>query len=870
MLTPEQLSAVEARGKLICVDAGAGSGKTRVLVQRIVHLIEHDGVQLNQVAAITFTEKAAAEMKSRLRAAFRQKADPEDRAMFSRWRQMERQVDTARICTIHAFCSGLLRENALSLGIDPDYAILTEAESGQMRSEAIESTLHRLLDDGDPAARLLAVEYGPFNLSELLDELLRKRGLMSRVISGGAAAAAEEMLVEWERTWPLLENTLLLGFCQSRDVVCWVRKLTGAGGICSDDSDKREVLRRTLLEHLGQLRHETKSNRIRALLDAMRELKATGGKPAAWGNDKEAFDCVRDVLKDVRTKIDKLDFPPPDPVIEAHAANVTAALIQTFRLVELALQKDKASRNALDFDDLIVEVARVLGDTARGEDSVCARTARAIKHLLIDEFQDTDGVQFAIAKCLSSAPGGPDLFYVGDAKQSIYYFRGAEVDVFARAREAAQHALPLLGNWRTSPAVLQFINQFFDSSQLLNAVEHSYRALSPNRARTGVEQVEFLIPSTRADKTKLDDYREEEAALVAARLRTLCEGGAQVFDPKVQGLRPACYGDAAILLRSFSNVHLYEQALRDAGVPYTLVAGKGFYERPEILDIRNLLRVVVDPWDELALIGFLRGPIVGLQDDSLVLIAGGPGAPVGIVNGFRANAQLVDAEEDVRLTRAREIVARLRAHADRPLSEFLHLLMDITAFEGIVHRLFMGVQRASNVRKLTALAGAFSRAETPRLRAFLRYLDDLAAREIREGEAAAHNGDTRSVTIMTVHKAKGLEFPFVFVADLARTPQVRSSSGAIAHRNFGLAAKVLGPDGEFVAPRLYTGIAALRALEEQAEEARILYVAMTRTRDHLILCGAPKAAKGSWLNAFDDSYDVCGKSDGDAIDGDGW
>jgi len=868
-LTPEQVAAVEARNRRICVDAGAGSGKTRVLVQRILHLIEHDNVELDQIAAITFTDKAAAEMKSRLRRAFREKADPDNREQFKKWRHRERQVDSARICTIHAFCSGLLRENALSLGIDPDFSVLTDAEADLMRTEAITSTLHDLLEANDADAMLLAVEFDTKRLSGLLDDLLCKSGLAERALLNGNLDTPEAVSAAWEATWPDIESALLRSFCRSRTVLREIRVLERASGACTSADDKREVLRLTLLSHLHQLQKETKPNRIRAILDDIGLLDARGGKKTNW-SDEQTFESVKDSLTAVKEGKKKLAFPEVDPEIERRAARLTAALAKTYRAVSDKLRSSKKERSALDFDDLISETARILQTNAKDESSICARTARSLRHVLIDEFQDTDGVQYAIADSLASAPQGPDLFYVGDAKQSIYYFRGAEVDVFTKARSEANEALPLLGNWRTAPPVLTFVNDFFQQSLLLNAVEPTYRALAPNRAATHAESIEFLIPPSLEERVPLEAYRKDEATLIAARILGLCNGEAQVFDDRTQSLRPAVFGDAAILLRSLSNVHLYERALRQAGVPYTLVAGKGFYKRQEVLDLRNLLRTIVDPWDELALIGLLRGPLVGLTDDAIVQLAGGIGAPIGIVPGFASDLSLQDATQQQRLARGRRLVQFLRDHAERPLQEFLHLVLETTGHEGIVLRQFMGLQRASNIRKVCALASGYSRSEAPRLRGFLRYLDDLAARQIREGEAAAHSDDSKTVTIMTIHKAKGLEFPIVFLADLAQGGGRSDSSLAALHKHGGAATKAMNDVGEFKEPRIHTGITALRADEEQAEQARILYVAMTRAKDHLFLCGAPKPKGASWMNALNDVYGVCEMADGHRFSGIGW
>lgn len=868
-LTPEQLNAVQAVGKIICVDAGAGSGKTRVLVSRIIHLIERNGIELNQIAAITFTDKAAAELKDRLRRACREKAPLDDPKKMTFWRRMERQVESSRICTIHTFCSGILRENALSLGIDPDFAILTDPESELLRNEIVTATIHGLLEYEDVLAKEAAIEYGPSGLSAILDDLLRQRSLVEQSLRHDRYDSPEAVTAAWQRLRPRIADELLRILARSRRLHSYLRELEKCGGHCEDATEKREQLRTTLCSLLGQLMQERAPVRISLLIAQIAELNARSGKKEKWASEI-SYDCVKDVLKKLKDYLVKFRPEEPDEATESRAARLTAAVVHVYQKSLAALRAAKRARNALDFDDLIVEAARVLRDTTRGHDSVCARTARGLRHVLIDEFQDTDGVQYEIATSLLSAPERPDLFVVGDAKQSIYYFRGAEVDVFRQARQEAATPLTMLDNFRSTRQVLTFVNSFFSQSNLLASIESPYLPLVPKRVPSGHSAVEFLIPRYE-EGVKIEHYREAEAEMIAARLSAIRTEALFVCDATTESPRPARFGDAAILLRSLSNVHIYERALREADIPYTLVAGSGFYERQEVLDLRNLLRIIIDPFDEMALTAFLRSPMVALNDNALIELAGGIGAPRGIRDGFESTLQLSDTSQQTRLARARSIVLLLSESADRPLGEFLHLVLYLTGYEGIVLRQFMGPQRASNLRKVCALADSFSRVQPSRLRAFVRYLDEMAAREVREGEAAANPDDTHAVTLMTVHKAKGLEFPIVFAADLGRTFSKSDSASVAIHKDYGVAVKVLGDNGRLNSPAMHKGITALRADDELAEEARILYVTLTRARDHLFLCGAPPLPNSnSWMAAFDEQYQIYSKKDGATVGGDGW
>ncbi|MCC6486039.1 MAG: UvrD-helicase domain-containing protein, partial [Candidatus Hydrogenedentes bacterium] len=606
-------------------------------------------------------------------------------------------------------------------------------------------------------------------------------------------------------------------------------------------------------------------------LRAITQLNARGGSKGKWKSE-DAFGRVGDILKCLRESIKSTSLERPAEEQELKAAERTCDLMHVYGHVREALDRAKEQRNACDFEDLIVQTAQMLRGDARGQDAVRARVARSIKHLMIDECQDTDSLQLEIARLLARADQGPRLFIVGDAKQSIYYFRGAEVEVFHAARAEAGEVVRMDKNFRTLPDVLHFINEFFVRSNLLREAEPTYAPMKVHRDPVQDSRVEFLIPPI-LDESSTADYRDAEADLLARRIAALCGEGAPatVYDPKLQTFRRAQFGDVAILLRAFSDVHRYERALREASIPFAVVAGVGFYQRQEVLDLLNLLTVLVDPWNELALLGWLRSPIVGLSDPALVRLCGGVEHPLGLAAQFHGEGTCGDPEQDNRLDAARTLLEDLRAHAGMPLAEFIHYVIDQTRYEAILLGQFLGVQRASNIRKLAELAGAFGPGTSPRLGAFVRYLSEASTTAIREGEAAVDTEGRCAVSIMTVHKSKGLEFPIVAVADMGRAVQPGSNAPMAFHRALGLAVKVTGDSGDKESPGCLNAINARQKREELAEQARVLYVAMTRARDYLILSGPPDSEKGnSWFAAMHTTFGILDRADGDTIRGDGW
>ena len=857
-LTENQQRAVEAAEQNVCVDAGAGSGKTRVLVDHVFHLIERRGVDLDEIVAITFTDKAAAEMKQRLRRAFRARGneaigDPDE---MSRWRMLERRVETARICTIHSFCAGLLRQNALTLGLDPDLAILTDAEDHLLQNEVVEETLHGLLDQEDEHAVRLATEHGAGTLIATLAALLHRRGVMARVTADAISQDPTQLMEEWCETVRRANANRVAAVASELK-----RRLTALDGCCSDASNRREILRQNTLSIADALLNTDDVRETARLIASLDDLDARGGSKKVW-DSVESFDVVNKARKEALDVFPKSAACVCEPEVETRSAELTSDLAHVYATVVQALDEAKLARNACDFDDLIALAL----DMLRQRPDILERVSQDIRHLLIDEFQDTNHDQFDIARLLTQAEPAMCCFFVGDAKQSIYEFRGAEVDVFEKARQEAQSIIRLDRNFRAVPDVLAFVNDFFERSRLLENVEREYAPLVAEREEFREPRIAFLLPPEEPG-TNAEGYREEEARLVAERLVEMCATApARVVDPDTGEERDARFGDAAILFRSLRDVYTYEKQLRAMNIPYTLEAGAGFYERQEVTDVRNLLTLLVNPWDDVAMLGFLRSPMVGLSDDAILNLCG----PRGLAASFFSDLRLEDATQDARLTDARALLVDLQAHTPLPLPRFLRYLLTCTEYEAILLGQFLGARKAGNVRKIMDLAEGFARTRTPTLSAFVRYLDDVAAEAIREGEAPAEPEHARSVQLMTIHKAKGLEFPIVVLPDLSRMPASSKQLPVQLDRENGLVVQCQDATGERAATPIAAFMAEAQEQRDQAEHARVLYVAMTRARDWLLLGGSPKAHKKSWLASLDEAFSVLDRSDDDTFGGDGW
>ena len=703
--TPNQTAAIETMAKYLCVDAGAGSGKTSVLIDRIVRLIDQRLASLDEVVAITFTEAAAAEMKERLRAAFRERAPVDEPDEMSRWRDMERRIESARVSTIHAFCTGLLRENALRIGLDPDFTVVAEAESDLLRREVVTDTVHALLEGGDEAAVRAATELGTRPLVKEMGAMLKRRRLLDRIGRDHPLQDPDALCTHWRQVAEEADRRNLVALARSPRLRQLRDGLADLAGHCDAPGDPREVGRVEMVAALDGILGCGDADTFRRHFGRIADIGFRGARKKSW-DDEAALEVVKALEEETR-KIAKDALPPEiDEETERRAARLTVDVCATYRNVLDAFQSAKAERACLDFDDLI----RAALETLRDNDEVRARTARSIKFLLIDEFQDTDSWQLEMARLLAGHPEGPALFIVGDPKQSIYGFRDAEVEVFQQEKAEADTVIPLGRNFRTVPEVMAFINETFARSGLLGAVEPEYVPLETDRASAGPRRVEFLVPALNGDSHRLfgsqmrpqwatasaqingdcphstrDDYRECEADLIAWRIESMCGGAepASVIDKGTAEARLAEFGDVALLFRSTTKMYLYEEGLRRRSIPYNVVAGAGFYDRQEIIDLRNLLTVLVDPWDEVALLGFLRGPMAGLSDESLLELCAGRGAAAAFWSGLNGHShRLIHSTKDFgqpeRLEAARELVADLRAQSEMPLPAFLRYVLDRT------------------------------------------------------------------------------------------------------------------------------------------------------------------------------------------------
>jgi ATP-dependent helicase/nuclease subunit A len=918
-LSRSQAEAVMARGCAVAVTAGAGAGKTRTLVARYLSLLA-EGMPPRSVVAITFTRKAAREMRNRVRAQVRHFLDESglEGAERARWQEAYRQLDAARIGTIHSLCGEILRHHPAEAGLDPRFEMLDEGQSALLQAEAVDATMAWAVDDTGAAG--LYTLFGEQVLRETLSRLLAQRldageafavlpqdaaGLRAywaEAVAESRRAAIEALLGDvgfmeavalLRAAQPLREDDKLV--VQVREVVGAVEVAYGCceegaptqppalTGICDPTGEGQEWAYGCRDERAptwppaltGICDPQGEGQEAAAALAVLDGIRLNVGSYRAWPGGKVELAEVKDALRVLReawrgaAEWVSLALTEADEALMA-CYPALRALYQQACAGYAALKKQ---RPALDFDDLEAGALRLL----RTDPAVRAYWQGEIRALLVDEFQDTNGRQRDLLDLIDGGVG--KLFLVGDGKQSIYRFRGADVTVFRqkRAQVAAEgRAIDLATSYRAHRALIEALNGLLGPVLGEADTERPYvepfaplahhreapakglpAALRPVAAARAPAYVEVHV----ALGTKRGGALERAATALVGRLVELVEGGGvcvQETDPDEgqQVERPLDYGDIAILCRASSAFPAYEDALEAAGVPFLTVAGRGFYDRGEIRDVLNALRAIADPTDDLALAGLLRSAGCRLTDMALyrlVEVRRAQDAP-SLWTVLEGSAVPALAEEAGLAREAAGWIGGLHEQVGRvPVADVLKAYLDRSGYRAALLQAGQG-RAARNVAKLLSDAHA---SEIVGVDAFLQYVAQLRDVGAREGEA--YSVGSGAVQVMSVHAAKGLEFRVVAIGDAGR--QEPRTHGLLVDSQLGVLPqleveaseedeRIPGP-GQVVRSAAYR-LAQQRAQDqERAESDRLLYVAATRAQELLLINGAVGSKLDGWLGRLD-------------------
>jgi len=795
------------------VEAGAGTGKTRALVDRVVSLVL-GGRSIERIIAITFTERAAAELSERIRVGLEAAVDehPEKR---DRIEPALASLDRAQICTIHSFCQSLLHRYAAEAAVDPSFEIQDEVMAARRFQERWRIFLDTLAADED--AR------------EAIDRVLRL-GMVTREIETLAAelTSRQELVPRLDRDLPVPPAPAWPDLDDLRQ-----RTVNLITNCASPDDRLRDAIGK-LLAAIDNIQRAPEDEEEAALVASVSNVPSFSeriGQQQNWGG----AEGKKGAIAEANAIADKLK--------DTLAALRSRALVRLIPLIVDFVRSDadeRARRGMMTFDDLIVRVRDLLAHNVEA-----ARNLREqYDALLIDEFQDTDPLQVDIALAFGRDPDTGDiesgrLFFVGDPKQSIYRFRRADMAIYSQARESVSGAngrFPSLAlNHRSRTAVLGWVNTVFASPHLIGEgeqpeVQPPYTDIHPrydhDLAGPGVATIGDVIKGASAREARV-----EEASAIAAHCLSAVVSGWQVWDSRTGEPRHATLSDIAILIPTRSILPALERELPEAGVNYRVEGGSLVYRTQEVRDLTNCLTAIDDPADEVAIVGALRSPAFACSDVDLARYKAA---------GGRFNYHAPSLEEH-----AGPVADCLRAlasyHEDRHESSLAAFVDRFAAERSLVETGVLDAGDRNSFRRVRFLvdqARAFEAAEPTSLRAFIRWLENRSDGRILDNEAAVLDAeDEDAVRITTVHGAKGLEYPIVFLAGLSWYPLDNRPPIYAVDRTTREVAVCIGTKSRN--SRFMLGdverLAELERKHALAEAARVLYVAATRARDHLVV-----------------------------------
>lgn len=815
-LTPNQHRALNI-DRHICVTAGAGSGKTTVLVDRYLEILKQENITPEQVVAITFTDKAAAEMKGRIITELNKPHNVEIRT-----RHIE-QMNAAPISTIHSFCAKILREFPFQAGVPANFNIVQGIDQKLLLNQTIQENLRDIATAPNHlhynALRLSLQRYGNRkDIIDLLTTMIEKREVVDKLFHSVYSERNNGNIPE---KW---KEFFLSQLPSETEIDDFVHSLYAVLNIAKGKNTKEIETLTSKLEMLPV--RNPSSPDLLSILNEIKELIANKdgsiSKPKFLGNKTD----IKTIESDVETVKNVIKKIKSAPSIDNEGAGsddmfmleTSDYLLTLYQDILNAYQNHKLAQGKLDFKDLQL----MTRDLLKSNETIRNQLSGRHNYYMIDEFQDTNEVQYELVMLLTNQLQDANLFIVGDPKQSIFGFRGADVRIFNKTRtkieENSGENIELKENFRSLHKPIGFVNHFFeclmgDGSQ--SEYDVPFEALTKARDDNVDGSVEILLGGS--------DDETNEYQLIAQHINSMVAEGIK-------------YEHIAILIRSRTHLPDLEAALITAGIPYLTTGGIGFYQRQEIYDIWNYLNFLNNTEkNHTSLIGILRGPAFCISDSELYEIY--------LQNGksFWEKANSIQSPSN-ELQRAIEIISNQIQFVHRmSVNLLIQKIVNETGLIGTLNIGIQGQQKWANYQKLLELARQYDSEENKHaLSDFIDFLDILITEEPREGQAQIEN-TSGSVEIMTVHSAKGKQFPVVVLPCLHR--RGASTSAPFIDEEVGIGFTPLKPDAAYAKsePEIVDMMKNRANEKDEAEKKRLFYVAATRAKDRLVLSGALNA-----------------------------
>ncbi len=812
-----RINATSDIGNSYAVEAGAGTGKTTILLERVQNILLQEKASLSEIVLITFTEKAAAELKiklrNRLQALYR---DPGNARIIGRALE---EYEKSTISTIHSFAASMLRERPVEAKINPGFEVADALTSTLFFDEIWQEWIEDQMENAPEALR------SPLHFDVRLPSIKETAALilLNRDIRDGK---------------PAKENVSL------SDRIAQLEKISSelvaiAERFCVENADKgyRQIVDfHAIVQRLHGMNEEQKK---RELFD-MSIIPARGAQ-ANW-SDPSQLKRAKELFKEVSAITDHFRHQL--------AQNICADIAAWLDGFIDHYDAQKKKRGYLDFEDLLIHARDMLKENMEVREYFQKR----YKYILVDEFQDTDPLQAEIVFFLSEIkPKAKNweevkvkkgkLFIVGDPKQSIYRFRRADTDIYAAAKNILVRdgrEENVFVNFRTVPSIVRWVNETFSDlmgDAEMRDVQVGYIPIEPDRDEERNESnVILLYPSLEEEisikeRMNIGEIRAVESRYIASFVRHAVEKKWKVKDKKTGFMRDARFSDFAILFRKTTGMSIYEESLRAFDVPYRIVGGKHFFRKQEVMSLIAVMKAIDNPLDETSVVAALRSEFFGHSDEEIFL--------------FRENGGSFDSmrqeREDLPINVSLNLLRDL--HEELSRKEIADVLMNIFQRTKVLELFYLkpqGEQRIANLLKIVSMARMHERIHISSFKSFAAWLKEMFIEEREGEESPVSEEDDDAVRVMTIHKAKGLEFPFVIIAFL-ESGQMRSDTFIVDRKmrkfEFSL--------GQLI-PTRFLELKEIEERRKEAEEQRVFYVAATRTRDKLILPIFPK----KWKNGF--------------------
>lgn len=869
--TAEQQKVIDLRDRNILVSAAAGSGKTAVLVERIITMLTKDEkpLDVDRLLIVTFTEAAAAEMKERIGAAIEKAL--EEHPDNDHLKQQATLIHNARITTIHSFCLSVIKDHFHAISLDPGFRIGEEGELKLLRHDVIQDVLEEYYAEGRQEFLDFASAYGTGKSDKKIEELILKIYEYSR-----SYPDAEKWLSSCVQAYDTETVEDLEASSYTRLIVRNVRQylrdgayLLQQGIALCQEADGPAVYESVLLkdaEIIEALQSEGTYCGLSEMIKDVKWTRLTVNKDKTVSEEKTAQ--VKAIREDVKGLVKDLKnqyfYDTPEGILEdiKRCRPMAAELTNLARAFASRFEEKKRGKNIIDFSDMEQYALRILTEQEGGafvSSAVAKEYQDQFAEIMIDEYQDSNLIQETILTSISTVSEGRyNIFMVGDVKQSIYRFRLSRPELFMEkfdaysTEDSVTQRIDLHKNFRSRSEVLDSVNYLFRQimTRSLGGITYDDEAAlyvgASYKEGTDNETEVLLIDSDMDSWTpegavlEKPTERELEARAIAGRIKEL-RRSAQVTDKKTGGLRPVRYSDIVILTRSIKGfADVFTEVLNEEGIPAYAGTREGYFSTQEIGVLLNYLRLLDNRRQDIPLAAVLRSSIGNLNETELAVIKSSfeDQSFYEAVMSYRAEGE----DESIRmkletcmgtLDDLKEIVPYT------PMHELLFRILKDTGYGDYVSMLPGGLQRKANIEMLSEKARAFEATSYKGLFHFIRYIEELQKYNVDYGEANVEDEQSDTVRVMTIHKSKGLEFPIVFVAGMGKRFNMQDArSSVVLHSRLGIGMDAVNLKMRMKSPTLVKkAIQKEEALDSLGEELRVLYVAYTRAKEKLLITG---------------------------------